>query len=257
MAIVDISWIKLKTKMFDDEKILLIESMPERDAILIIWIRLLIQAGKTNANGYIFLNEKVPYTPEMLSSIFRRPLNTIKLALKTLSDLDMIEFDKSGRILINNWTKHQSVNELEKIRENNRRRVAKFREKQKKLKPSLINKDLEKDIDGDIDSNITVTLQDNINKLWIKNFGRNPKQPEFEETEQLIDKFGIERIAETFREAALRNIKSLRYLIDNLDTEGKLKKYEARNGTNKGIDKPDSARKDFGERLKSSKYKYV
>ncbi|MFA1421627.1 phage replisome organizer N-terminal domain-containing protein, partial [Enterococcus faecalis] len=35
----EISWIKLKTTMFDDEKIKLIQSMPEADAILVIWIR--------------------------------------------------------------------------------------------------------------------------------------------------------------------------------------------------------------------------
>ncbi|WP_342082555.1 phage replisome organizer N-terminal domain-containing protein, partial [Enterococcus faecalis] len=41
----EISWIKLKTTMFDDEKIKLIQSMPEADAILVIWIRLLVLAG--------------------------------------------------------------------------------------------------------------------------------------------------------------------------------------------------------------------
>ena len=32
--------------MFEDEKIKLIESMPEADTLLIIWIKLLAQAGK-------------------------------------------------------------------------------------------------------------------------------------------------------------------------------------------------------------------
>ena len=49
----DVHWIKLKTEMFSDDKIRLIESMPEADTILMLWIKLLIQAGKTNANGYI------------------------------------------------------------------------------------------------------------------------------------------------------------------------------------------------------------
>ncbi|MBU5585311.1 phage replisome organizer N-terminal domain-containing protein, partial [Enterococcus sp. S181_ASV_20] len=38
----EISWIKLKTTMFDDEKIRLIQAVPEADAILVIWIRLLV-----------------------------------------------------------------------------------------------------------------------------------------------------------------------------------------------------------------------
>src|SRR5699024_3136074 len=57
----NIKWIKLSTSMFDDEKIKLIEKLPEADTILIIWIKLLSQAGRTNANGYIYLNENVPY----------------------------------------------------------------------------------------------------------------------------------------------------------------------------------------------------
>ncbi len=40
----EVKWIKLSTSMFEDEKIRLIESMPEADTLLIIWIRLLAQA---------------------------------------------------------------------------------------------------------------------------------------------------------------------------------------------------------------------
>ena len=44
--------------------------MPESDTILIIWVKLLAQAGKTNASGYIYLNQNIPYTDEMLATIF-------------------------------------------------------------------------------------------------------------------------------------------------------------------------------------------
>ncbi len=70
----EIKFVKLSTHMFDDEKIKLIEQMPEADTLLIIWVKLLAQAGKTNASGYIFLSENVPYTDEMLAAIFSRPL---------------------------------------------------------------------------------------------------------------------------------------------------------------------------------------
>ncbi|HBP9582646.1 TPA: phage replisome organizer N-terminal domain-containing protein, partial [Enterococcus faecium] len=50
----EISWIKLKTTMFDDEKIRLIQAVPESDAIIVIWIRLLVLAGKTNDDGLIY-----------------------------------------------------------------------------------------------------------------------------------------------------------------------------------------------------------
>ena len=114
--------------MFDDEKIQLIEAMPEADAILVIWVKLLIQAGKTNANGFILLSENIPYSPEMLSTIFRRPLPIIKFALKVLSDLGMIEMDTRNVINVTNWEKHQNIEGLDKIREQNKLRQAKHRE---------------------------------------------------------------------------------------------------------------------------------
>ena len=66
----EISWIKLKTTMFDDEKIRLIQSVPESDAILVIWIRLLVLAGKTNDDGLIYIQRNMPYSEEMLATLF-------------------------------------------------------------------------------------------------------------------------------------------------------------------------------------------
>lgn len=125
-----VKWIKLSINMFEDEKIRLIENMPEADTILIIWVKLLAQAGKTNASGYIYLNENIPYTDEMLATIFNRPLNVVRLALKTFEQFGMIEVEDSF-INITNWEKHQNVAGLEKIREQTRKRVARHREKKK------------------------------------------------------------------------------------------------------------------------------
>ncbi|WP_078428791.1 phage replisome organizer N-terminal domain-containing protein [Alkalihalobacterium alkalinitrilicum] len=125
----EVKWIKLSTQMFDDEKIRLIESMPEADAILVIWIKLLAQAGKTNASGYIYLNENIPYTDEMLSTIFNRPLNTVRLALSTFVQFGMIEINEDKFISITNWEKHQNIHGLEKIREQNRLRKQKERQR--------------------------------------------------------------------------------------------------------------------------------
>ena len=102
--------------MFSDEKIDFIESLPEADAILVMWIKLLTQAGKTNANGFIFLTEQIPYTEEMLAHKFRRQLSTVKLALETLKRLEMIEYDDDGYLRISKWDKHQNIEGLDKIK---------------------------------------------------------------------------------------------------------------------------------------------
>jgi len=141
----EVKWIKLTTTMFDDEKIKLIESMPEADAILVIWVKLLIQAGKCNEDGYVYLNESMPYTEEMLSALFGRPLNVIRLALETFKSFRMIEISDEG-IYINNWHKHQNIDGLDKIREQNRIRAQAYRER-KRLSDAPSR-----------DANVTVTL---------------------------------------------------------------------------------------------------
>lgn len=129
----EVKWIKLSTNMFEDEKIRLIEALPESDTILIIWVKLLAQAGKTNASGYIYLNERIPFTDEMLATIFNRPIGTVRLALKTFEQFGMIEINDNNFISITNWEKHQNLDGLEKIREQERLRKQKQREKKKLL----------------------------------------------------------------------------------------------------------------------------
>ena len=128
----EVKWIKICTDIFDDEKILLIENMPEADGIIVIWFKLLCMAGKQNNSGVFMMNERIAYTDEMLATIFRRPINTVRLALKVFEQYGMIEI-VDGAITIPNWEKHQNLDKLEQAKEKNRQRVARHREKQKQL----------------------------------------------------------------------------------------------------------------------------
>ena len=127
----DIKWIKITTDIFDDEKIRLIEGMPERDTLIVIWFKLLTMAGRTNDNGSIYISKKMPTTDEMLSTIFNRPLNTVRMALSTFENFGMIEVN--NHIEIVNWEKHQNIDGMEKIRKQNAERQKKFKEKKKEL----------------------------------------------------------------------------------------------------------------------------
>jgi predicted phage replisome organizer len=166
--------------MFEDEKIRLIESLPEADTILIIWVKLLAQAGKTNASGYIYLSENIPFTDEMLSTIFNRPIGTVRLALKTFEQFGMIEISDNHFISISNWEKHQNIDGMERIKAQTRNRVAKHREKQKQIGDVVTGNvtvtqsnatDIELDID--IDKEIDINTN-NIITFWdLNGFGLN------------------------------------------------------------------------------------
>ncbi|MBE6047303.1 MAG: DnaD domain protein [Clostridium sp.] len=143
----EIKWIKVFIDMFDNEKIKLIDAMPERDTIHYIWMRLLVQAGKSNADGFICLSDRIPYTDDMLSTLFNRPINSIRLALTVFKKFKMIDIQDDNKIKIINWEKYQNVEGMERIREQTRQRVAKCR-KRKKESEDIVTK-----------SNVTVTQQ--------------------------------------------------------------------------------------------------
>ena len=126
----EVKWIKITTDIFDDEKILLIESLPEADSIIVIWFKLLCLAGKMNNSGVFMLNDKVAYTDKMLSTIFRRKESTVKLAIETFVQFGMVEV-VDDVITIPNWGKHQDLDKLESRKEYMREYMQEYRAKQK------------------------------------------------------------------------------------------------------------------------------
>ena len=128
----DIKWIKITTDIFDDEKILLIESLPEAESIIVIWFKLLCLAGKMNNSGVFMMNDKIAYTDKMLATIFRRKESIVRLALKTFEQFGMVEII-DGVITIPNWGKHQNLEQLEDRKRYQREYQREYRKKQKLL----------------------------------------------------------------------------------------------------------------------------
>ena len=134
----EIKWIKIVTDVFDNRKIKQIENMPDSDSIIVIWFKLICLAGKINENGEILLTDDVPYTDEMLANEFNKPINTIRLALTTFVNFKMVcVIDNIYKV--SNWEKYQNVDGMDKIREQTRQRVTKYREKTKLLGESKCN----------------------------------------------------------------------------------------------------------------------
>lgn len=127
-----VEWIKLATCMCEDEKMRLINSMVDtRDSTFYVWIRLLMQAGRVNDNGLIYMRENIAYTSAMLSVIFERPVDIIEKAFKILEDFGMIEIYENSIIKITNWEKHQNIEGMNRVREKTKERVKNFRERKK------------------------------------------------------------------------------------------------------------------------------
>ena len=161
----EIKWIKITVDVFDDEKIKLIDCLPDRDCTLVIWFKLLALTGKKNEGGLLFMSPKMPYTDEMLSTLFNRPLNNIRLALNTFIDFGMIEINDDKKISVVNWEKHQNIDGMDKIKEQNKARQKKFRENQKLKQLSVSD-----------NSNVTVALSNGTDKSKIRIDKNNNKK---------------------------------------------------------------------------------
>lgn len=229
----EVKWIKLTVAMFDDEKIKLIQSMPEGSSMLVIWIRLILLAGKCNCGGYVYFSDAIPYTEEMLSTIFNYPLNSIKMALHTFEQFKMIEMDQKGIYLIN-FEKYQNIIGLEEIREYNKLAKRKERERKKNLltvndnvndKSTKSHGSQDTDLDLDLDKEKDLLPKKTTKKNFVDVFNNNifPITPivmemlsEYEET------MADEVIQEAIKEAVKRGVRKPKYI------EAILKDWKAR-----------------------------
>lgn len=157
MFVSDVKWIKITTDIFDDEKILLIESMPDAYAIIIVWFKLLCFAGKQNNSG-VFKMGNIAYTGKMLATIFRMKETTVQLALDTFEQFGMIDI-VDGVITIRNWGKHQKLDHLESKKAYMQNYMQEYRKKQMALiscktnsKANVSRTDIDTDTEKEIDS---------------------------------------------------------------------------------------------------------
>jgi len=160
----EVKWIKITTDVFDDEKILLIESLPDAYSIIVVWFKLLCLAGKQNNSG-VFMMGQMPYTDKMLATIFRMKESTVTMALQTFEQFGMVEI-VDGVITIPNWGKHQNLDQLENKKAYMRNYMKEYREKQKaltckdncktnsKANVSKADKEEDKDKEKELDNNI-------------------------------------------------------------------------------------------------------
>jgi DnaD/phage-associated family protein len=101
----------------------------------------------------------MPYTIKTIAIEFNRSVNEAKTAFKVLKRLEMIQITEDKAFKITNWDKHQNVEGLERIRNLNNERVAKYRAKKKESKANLTRE--EKGQASNFDEQV-VNAKDNI-----------------------------------------------------------------------------------------------
>lgn len=157
----DVKWIKLAVDMFDNRKIRQIETLPDGDGIIVIWVKLLCLAGVTNDGGLVYFTRDIPYTEQMLANYFQRPIALVQMALRVFQQFGMIELIDDV-IMVSGWEKYQSLDRLERIQAQNRERQRRFKEQKRKdaLPVTLpVTEDNASDKEEDIDRDIEYKTQ--------------------------------------------------------------------------------------------------
>ena len=191
----DIKWIKITTDIFDDEKILLIDSLPEADSIIVIWFKLLCLAGKMNNSGVFLLSDKIAYTDKMLATIFRRKESTVQLALKTFEQFGMIEI-LDGVITIPNWGKHQNLEQLEARKKYQREYQRDYRRKQKLLLTGEQEENIEESSCEDSRKHLHKYLHEsNVNSLDKEKY----KEEDKDKNKESKEKVTCEQVVDLYR----------------------------------------------------------
>lgn len=145
----EVKWIKIVTDLFDDEKIRFIETLPKADSIIVIWFKLLCLAGKQNNGGVFKLNNGMPYSEKMFATIFGRPNNIVHKAFEAFKDYGLIEI-VNDVVSITNWEKHQSIDKLNTIKEQNRIRKQRQRERDNSVVAMLSHTDVTQNVTDDV-----------------------------------------------------------------------------------------------------------
>lgn len=161
----EVKWIKLSADIFENPKIVIISEQYGDEAVL-VWIKLLTLAGRLNNSGKFSIKNDINFDIKTIAKMIKISEKKLRKYIQIFSDFSMIICEKK-LIKIANWDKYQSEEKLEKMRQQTRNRVQKYREKREEKEE---NKDRYKSVtvtqcnatDIDIDKDIEERKERNI-----------------------------------------------------------------------------------------------
>src|SRR5699024_488618 len=93
-------YLKLKENYFDDDSIVLLESM--QDGVLYSNLLLRLYLESLKHGGRLQLDENIPYTAQMIATITRQQIGTVERALQIFLKLGLVEVLNSGTFYMSN-----------------------------------------------------------------------------------------------------------------------------------------------------------
>ncbi|MCQ4972052.1 phage replisome organizer N-terminal domain-containing protein [Lactococcus lactis] len=91
-------YMRLKENFFDSDEMIILENMDNGDGIIYSNILLKLYLRSLKYEGRLMFNERIPFNPQMLSTIVRHPVGVVEKALKAFVDLGLVEVMDNGAI---------------------------------------------------------------------------------------------------------------------------------------------------------------
>lgn len=212
-------YMRLKENFFDSDEMIILENMDNGDGIIYSNILLKLYLRSLKYEGRLMFNERIPFNPQMLSTIVRHPVGVVEKALKAFVDLGLVEVMDNGAIYmldIQNFI-GKTTTEADRIKayrsKINKEKGLVSNDTQKlvqmydKSTPELeIEIEIEKEIDKEVEaSTATSTKSDfqNLIELYQTNFGI-VKPILYDDLKADLKDYGLELIIEAVKRAVKR-----------------------------------------------------
>ncbi|NSL26612.1 phage replisome organizer N-terminal domain-containing protein [Lactococcus petauri] len=223
---------RLKENFFDSDEMIVLENMDNGDGIIYSNILLKLYLRSLKYEGRLMFNERIPFNPQMLSTIVRHPVGVVEKALKAFVDLGLVEVMDNGAIYmldIQNFIGKTST-EADRQREY-QARIAKEKKVVRNLTGNIgenfekTTPELEIEIETELKKESEVASSNsNLQKLsnfYQENFGAMSSYIA-EELKSLCEDYGFDLTLEAMKRA-ITSQKTFRYskgILKNWDKNG-------------------------------------
>ena len=212
-------YMRLKENFFDSDEMIILENMDNGDGIIYSNILLKLYLRSLKYEGRLMFNERIPFNPQMLSTIVRHPVGVVEKALKAFVDLGLVEVMDNGAIYmldIQNFI-GKTTTEADRIKAY-RSKINKEKGLVSNDTPKLVQMydkstpeleleiDIEKEIDKEVEaSTATSTNSDfkNLIELYQTNFGI-VKPILYDDLKADLEDYGLELTIEAVKRAVKR-----------------------------------------------------
>lgn len=212
-------YMRLKENFFDSDEMIILENMDNGDGIIYSNILLKLYLRSLKYEGRLMFNERIPFNPQMLSTIVRHPVGVVEKALKAFVDLGLVEVMDNGAIYmldIQNFigkttteadrikAYRSKINKEKGLVSNDTPKLVQMYDKTTPELEIEIKREIEREIEVEA-SNSTSTKSDfqNLIELYQNNFGI-VKPILYDELKDDLSDYGIELIIEAVKRAVKR-----------------------------------------------------